>query len=103
MDKNTFGGSGAPVNVVSILEKPENRRYTKKTSKILSKYLVSLKAIMFIPDKNTRETALKMWRVNYIGWIESSKFPLVLETHLKCCVIGWYREFLKKSCSTGGS
>ena len=97
LDNCTFGNSQSSINLVGILNEVENQIYAHTASRILTKYLESLKHLSSLPDKNIRETAYKLWRQHFIERVEKSHFPEVIETHAKCVIIGQYRKFMRLS------
>ena len=96
MDKCTFGNSKAGINLVSILNKPENTGFAHTASRILCKYSASLKSLGFIPTKDIRETSYRLWRNHFLEWVDKSSFPTLVETHIKCVIVGQYREALRE-------
>ena len=96
LDSFTFGKSRAAVNLVSILNKPANVDWMYKASRILSKYSKEIKVLGCIPDKGVRETAFKLWRNRFIDRVNRCFFPTVIETHLKCVIVGIYRAAMRR-------
>lgn len=95
MDNCTFGSSKAAMNLVGILNKPEHQLHARRVSKVLAKYLTSLKAIGNIPHKGTRETVLKLWLARFKELTGNSNFPLVIETHMNTVATGEKRKLMK--------
>ena len=96
MDKHTWGDSQAAINLAThILAQPEYNQYSKFVSRNLSKQFIALSSIMAIPDKNTRETTLKMWHDRFKGLV--SVLPEVVRTHTLCVETGEYRKKLRQS------
>lgn len=95
MDICTFGKIKSAQNLMTILSKPEHTQFSHKASRILAKYFHSTKAITDITDKETRETCLILWRDRFLGWIDRSMFPTIIETHMKCVIVSQYRKLLK--------
>lgn len=94
MDKHTFGDSKAAINLVTTLETPEYQVYQRLSCKRLSKQTEALKALMFIPDKNTRETALELWDKNFTLQVNTMEAPEVIKSHILCVAAGHFRESL---------
>lgn len=99
MDKFTFGNSKAAVNLVKTLGRPEYQKYSAQANRLLAKQLVALGAIMFIPDKNTRETALLLWKQMFIERVNSANIPEVIKTHILCVATSYYRKYMTMSSS----
>lgn len=97
MDKYTFGDSKASTSLVSILNKEGNGLYGHKVGRIIDKYLKALIALERIPNKDIRETAYKLWRNHFIERTDNTKFPYVIETHLKSIIVGEYRKAMRFS------
>ena len=87
MDSHTFGNSQSAINLMTILEKPENGRHSHQAARILDKYLKSVKAIMFIPDDAVRSAVLLAWRHRFLDWTIKSNFPDLVRTHLSCSIV----------------
>ena len=98
MDKYTFGDSRAAVSLVSILDKPDNESYEHNASRIIDKYLKSLIALRHIPDKSIRETAYRLWHDHFMERVDDTKFPYLVETHIKAIIVGEYRKAMRFSC-----
>lgn len=94
MDKYTFGNSKAAVNLMTTLEKPKYQDRASTVTRLLSKQLTALKAIMSIPDKNTRETTLLLWKRMFIERIDFQSLPEVIKTHTLCVATGYYRKYM---------
>ena len=92
IDKFTFGNSKCAVNLISILNKEENSQYRHKSLRILSKYMKGIGALMFVTDKDTRETALKIWLERFKLLTRSANIPTLIETHLNCVATTEYRK-----------
>lgn len=97
MDKCTFGNSKGAINLISVLEKPENVPYAHKVSAILSKYSQSMAAIMFIPDKTTRVAVLLEWRHKFLERINKANFPEVVRSHTSNLIVVLYRKCVYES------
>jgi len=87
MDSHTFGNSQSAINLMTILEKPENEQHSHQVARILDKYIKSIKAIMFIPDKTIREAVLLAWRKRFLDWVNNNDFPELVRTHLSCAIV----------------
>ena len=96
IDKNTLGDSKASVNLMGILGKPENTVYSRRVLRMLSKYIEATKELLFIPHRETRETALKIWRDRFRERMDNSDFPLIIKTHSNCVAVGYFRQRLKE-------
>ena len=97
IDKYTFGDSQASVNLMLILRKPENTPYSRRAQRMLSKYIEATKALLSIPHKETRETALTLWRDRFRKQVEKIDFPCVIKTHINCVAVSYYRKRLKEA------
>jgi len=101
----SFGDSKGAVNLMKILQKPEyqedtahfHNSITHKVLKVLTKYLEANAAIMYIPHKNTRETALKDRRDRFLRRVDCMDLPKVIDTHLRSAGITNYRKHLEQS------
>jgi len=96
IDKFTFGNSRAAINLTNILNMPEYSSYAPKALRILSKYMTSIKALTSIPNKETRETALGIWRNNFVRLVNNTDFPDVLKTHMNNVATRQKRKLLKE-------
>jgi len=97
LDACTFGDSKAAINLIGILNGVEDKRIKHRASKILSKYQGSLKPLSRIPDKEIRETAYNLWRSHFIEWVDRANFPIVIETHMKCVIVGEFRKAIRRN------
>ena len=95
MDDCTFGNSKAAINLMRILNNPGYQLYARRASRMLAKYLTSLKAIGDIPLKETRETVLKLWLVRFRELNGNANFPLIIETHMNTVATGQKRKLMK--------
>ena len=100
MDKHTFGVSRAAVNLVAILGQ-ETPKCADRATRILTKYLMSMSSLMFIPQKNTREAALEIWRDGFRKQVKEAEFPVVVESHLLNVATGQFRKFKRQSIIFG--
>lgn len=58
-----------------------------------SSYIIAhITALMFIPDKEVRETALKDCRHGFCNRVDRKDFPEIIKTHTKCVIVGIYRQ-----------
>ena len=97
IDSCTFGNSKAAINLIKILQNPENSIYCHKVLKILSKYMTAIKSLTFIPQKGTRETALSIWCDSFTTNVnKSSFFPDVIKTHMNNVMIAQKRKLLRE-------
>lgn len=94
MDKNTFGNSKAAINLVIALESSEYQVYRQLSCRRLQKQIEALKALLFIPDKNTCETALKLWNKDFSIKINSTTIPEIIKSHILCVATGYFRKYL---------
>lgn len=96
LDDYTFGDSQASINLMSILRQPANTPYSRRIQRMLSKYIEATKALTIVLHKETRETALKLWRDRFKEQVEKSGFPTIVKTHINCVAVGYYRKRLKE-------
>ncbi len=97
MDKCTFGGSRAAINLMTTLNGGDFGQYSRLTNRLLGKQLKALKSLMSIPDKNTREAALLIWDKNFTTRVNSILLPEVIQTHILCVAAGYFRKYLAES------
>ena len=97
IDEFTFGNGKAAINLTHILNAPEYSRYSLRALRMLSKYMTSIKALTFVPHKETRETALGIWRDNFVRLVDGTDFPEVIKTHMNNVATGQKRKWLRGS------
>ena len=96
MNKCTFSNSKGAQNLATILDDPEYNRYSRKVSKILSKYFTCTSSTMFIPNKTVRDVVLKVWRERFIERINNLALPEVVKTHTLCVIVTQYRRCIRE-------
>ena len=97
MDKHTWGDSQAAVNLANTLNAPEFILFSRTVAKLLSKYQSAIKPLLHIPQKDARETALKMFRDKYINHVADANLPEIIKSHVCCVMVGFYRKMLASS------
>ena len=95
MDRHTWGNSQSAINLTTILERPEYKECSDRVCRVLSKYMASMKAISYIPDKSTRETVLIMWHNRIVDSVDD--LPEVVRTHFRCVAKGRLRQLIRES------
>jgi hypothetical protein len=94
--KYTFGDSQAAINLTSsILENPEYSGLRQKVSRLLTKQIITLKAIMEIRNNRIREASLTIWHSRFPSKL--ADLPEIVKTHVLCVETGVYRQLLKDS------
>ena len=96
IDEHTLGSSKASENLMTILGEPEYSTHAHRVLKVLSKYIEGTKALLFIPHKETRETALGLWRDGFVERMDGSDLPVIIKTHSNCVAVGYFRQRLKE-------
>lgn len=97
MPLNLVGAIGkrpCEISLQNILHELNDRKFVNRTMNIILDYREGLRQIATLPNMQYRKRFTYDWRTKFREKVFDSDLPLVIQTHLWCCMTAYHREHI---------
>lgn len=94
---NLIGAIGkrpCEISLQKIMQELGDRKVVNRTMNIILDYREGLRQIAMVPNMQYRKRFTYEWRLKFREKVFNSELPVVVQTHLWCCMTAYHREHM---------